>query len=176
MERFDRLVGAITKYFDYVGRIGFFGMMALVTINVILRYGWNSIGGTYDYVQLITAVSVAAAIAYTAYERGNIEIELLMERFSQRVQSIVACIVMLITLVFFALATWQVLALAHDMNQKGETTMTVYVPFHPFLYWIAVGLGLMMIVMVIQLVRLVARAVKPGSVEPEETKPEAIQL
>lgn len=161
MEKLERTVGAITKYFDYVARIGIFGMMALVTINVILRYFWKSVGGTYDYVQLITAVCVGAAIAYTAYERGNIEIELLMERFSERVQSIVASVIMLIVLGFFAIATWQVLTLAHDMNVKGETTMTAYIPFHPFLYLIAVGLGLTMVVMLAQLVRLIAKAVKP---------------
>ncbi len=176
MERLERTVGAITRYFDYVGRIGFFAMMALVTVNVILRYVWKSIGGTYDYVQLITAVSVGAAIAYTAYQRGNIEIELLMERFPQRVQSIVAVVIKLITLTFFGIATWRVLTLAHEMNVKGETTMTVYVPFHPFLYWIAIGLVLTMIVMVAQLVRAVAKAREPGSIEPEETKPEATLL
>ena len=160
MEKLERTVGAITKYFDYVARIAIFGMMALVTINVILRYLWKSVPGTYDYVQLITAVCVGAAIAYTAYERGNIEIELLMERFSERVQAIVASVIMLIVLGFFAIATWQVLRLAHDMNVKGETTMTAYIPFHPFLYLIAVGLGLTMVVMFSQLARHIAKLVK----------------
>jgi len=160
MDRFERAIGAIAKYMDFISRIGFFAMMALVTINVILRYAWTSISGTYDYVQLITAVSVGAAIAYTAYERGNIEIELLMERFSERVQNIMASVMMLITLVFFSLAMWQVIRLAHDMQVAGETTMTAYVPFAPFLYWIAVGLGLMMIVMILQFIRLILKAVK----------------
>ncbi len=160
MERFDRAIGAISKYFDYVSRFGFFAMMALVTINVILRYVWKSIGGTYDYVQLITAISVGAAIAYTAYERGNIEIELLMERFSQKVQNIVACVMMLITLVFFGIAFWQVIVLANSMRVSGDTTMTAYVPFYPFLYWIAIGLGLMMVIMIIQFIRLILKAAR----------------
>ena len=173
MERIDRWVGLVARYVDYVSRVGFFAMMALVTVNVILRYGWTSIGGTYDYVQLITAVSIGAAIAYTAYERGNIEIELLMERFPKRVQSIVASIMMFIALVFFALATWQVVSLAHEMDVKGETTMTAYVPFHPFLYWIAAGLGLMMIVMVVRLVRLILQ-IKRGTASPDEGNSTAV--
>jgi TRAP-type C4-dicarboxylate transport system permease small subunit len=158
-DRVDRVIGAISKYIDYVSRIGFFVMMALVTINVILRYVWKSIPGTYDYVQLITAISVGAAIAYTAYERGNIEIEILMERLPQRVQDVTAAVMMAITLAFSAIAAWQVIVLGRAMSSAGDTTMTAYVPLAPFLYWIAIGLGLMMLVMVVQFIRLVCKAV-----------------
>ena len=71
-------------------------LLALVTINVILRYVCKSVQGTYDYVQLITAVSGSLAVAYTAYERGHIEIEILMERLPKRVQSGLAMVMMLI--------------------------------------------------------------------------------
>lgn len=170
MYRFERALGAVTKYLDYVSRAGFFFMMALVTINVILRYVWNSISGTYDYVQLLTAVSVAAAIAFTAYERGNIEIELLMERLPKRVQAVMASIINLICLGFFVLAAWRVFALAHDMQVAGETTMTVYVPFAPFLYFIGVGLSLMILAMVAQLIRQVTKAINPEAFGPEKTE------
>jgi TRAP-type C4-dicarboxylate transport system permease small subunit len=184
MERFERTLGAVTKYLDYLSRVGFFVLMALVTINVILRYGWTSISGTYDYVQLITAVSVAAAVAFTAYERGNIEIELLMERFSQRVQAVVASIVTLVCIGFFVLATWRLVVLAHDMQVAGETTMTVYVPFAPFLYFIAFGFALMILAMIAQLVRQVMKVVRPEagktqpaaeSAESDEIPPEVFQ-
>lgn len=181
MERFERTLGVVTKYLDYVSRIGFFALMALVTINVILRYVWTSISGTYDYVQLITAVSVAAAIAFTAYERGNIEIELLMERFSERVQAIMASIISLVCIGFFVLAAWRLVVLAHDMQVAGETTMTVYVPFAPFLYFIAVGFALMILALIAQLIRQVTKAVHPeagkadSAAESDELPPEVFQ-
>ena len=136
MEIFARWVGALTRYFDYLGRIGIFALMALVTVNVILRYGWDSISGTYDYVQLLTAVAVGAAVAYTTYERGHIEIELVMERFSERVQGIVGSVVMSICTLFFAMATWQLAVLANDMKVNNEASMTAYVPYWPFLYFL----------------------------------------
>jgi len=172
MYRFERALGAVTKYLDYVSRAGFFFMMALVTINVILRYLRHSISGTYDYVQLLTAVSVAAAIAFTAYERGNIEIEILMERLPKRVQAVVATVINLICLVFFVVAAWRVFALGHDMQVAGETTMTVYVPFAPFLYFIGVGLALMILAMMAQLIRQVAKVVNPDAFGPEKTEAE----
>jgi TRAP-type C4-dicarboxylate transport system permease small subunit len=179
LDKIERVFGAITKYLDYVGRIGFFALMALVTINVILRYVWVSISGAYDYVQVLTAISVAAAIAFTAYERGNIEIELLMERFSERVQGVMACIMTLISLVFFAMASWWVITLGHDMQVAGETTMTVYMPYAPFLYFIAAGLALMVLALLGQFIRQLHRVIDPSASEPPraasgETPPEVL--
>lgn len=181
MYRFERALGAVTKYLDYVSRAGFFFLMALVTINVILRYAWQSISGTYDYVQLITAVSVAAAIGFSAYERGNIEIELVMERLPKRIQAVVATIIDVICLVFFVLAAWRVFALGYDMQQAGETTMTVHVPFAPFLYFVGVGLTLVILALIAQLIRRVAwvihpEAPGPGQAKAEKTTGETTQL
>lgn len=180
MDRIERALGAVTKYFDYVSRIAIFALMALVTINVILRYVWTSISGTYDYVQLITAVAIGAAIAYTAYERGNIEIEMLMDRFPKRVQAIMASVMSFIALLFFVMATWRLVVLGRDMQAAGETTMTAYVPFAPFLYFIAVGFALMILALIAQFMRHVRRAINPERVWPEavdskEVPPEVLK-
>ena len=165
-------MGIITRLLDHVGKIGFFGMMILVVANVILRKFATSISGANDYVQLFTAISVAAAIAFTAYERGNIEIEILMERFPKRVQNIMASIMMLITLSFFGIACWRLIKYAIVTKANREVTMTIYAPYYPFLYWIAVAMGIMMVVMIAQLIRLVMKSIHPQVEIAEESKEE----
>jgi TRAP-type C4-dicarboxylate transport system permease small subunit len=117
-------------------------LLALVTINVFARYFFNSIQGTYDYVQLILSVAVSLAVAYTAYERGHIEIEILMERLPKRVQSAFGTVMMLISAVFFAIASWQCVVVGNSMREVNETTMSIYVPLYPFSYVLAFGLAL----------------------------------
>ena len=169
MEKLERMIGGAARIIDYAGRIGFFGMMLLVTLNVFMRYFFTSISGTYDYVQLITASSVAAAIAFTAYEKGNIEIEMLMQRFSKRVQSIMAAIMSLIVMVFFGLSIFELIPLAAKLRKAREVTMSAYIPLYPFIYWVAVAIAIMTLVMFIHFVRSVMRIAKSDYDETGET-------
>jgi len=161
MDKLFRFVGAITKYFDYIARIGLFVMMILVVANVILRYGWSSIQGTYDYVQLLTAVSVSSAVAYCAYENGHIAVEILMERLPDRVQGIVGSFIGLFSVAFFAIASWQAVIVGQEMKVSRETTMAVYVPFYPFLWFLAFGLAMTAVAILPSWIKSISKAVKP---------------
>jgi TRAP-type C4-dicarboxylate transport system permease small subunit len=160
MNKFDRIFGSFTRYGDYLARLGMVALLVLVVANVVLRYSWKSIQGTYDYVGLITAIAVSLAVAFTAYERGHIEIEILMERLPQRVQSVVGTIMFLISTVFFCIASWQCVVVGRSMRAANETTMAVYVPLFPFLYILAFGLGLTALAFLIHTVKYAAKAVK----------------
>jgi len=172
MSRFEGVLGALSKYLDYVSRIGFFVMMALVTIDVILRYAWQSIGGAYDYVKLICAVSIAAGMALTTYTGGHIEVELFMERLPKRVQAFVGSIVSLVGIAFFVIAACKVFELGYDMQKAHETTLTVYVPYAPFMYFIGVGLAVTIMALIARLVRQVAEVFSPKASGPHEEEDE----
>jgi TRAP-type C4-dicarboxylate transport system permease small subunit len=161
MERFARIFGAFTRYGDHLARLGMVALLVLVVANVIMRYFFTSIQGTYDYVGLITAVAVSLAIAFTAYERGHIEIEILTERLPQRVQSVIGSVMMLIGTIFFCIASWQSVVLGVSMKEANETTMAAYVPLYPFMYILAVGLALTALAFLIHTVKYTAKAVRP---------------
>jgi TRAP-type C4-dicarboxylate transport system permease small subunit len=161
MEYFERFAGLISKYADYIARIGVVAMMVIVVANVILRLVWKSITGTYDYVSIICALLVGLAISFCAYIRGHIEVEILMERLPKRVQIVVSSIVTLASTGFFAIVAWQLIVLGNEMNLKGETTMTAYLPLHPYMYVIAAGCILMAIIILAQFLKKFQRKVKP---------------
>jgi TRAP-type C4-dicarboxylate transport system permease small subunit len=161
MNTYERVFGTLTRWGDYLARCGMVALMVLVVANVILRYGWKSIQGTYDYVGLITAIAVSLAVAFTAYERGHIEIEILMEHFPSRVQNVVGSIMFLISTGFFCIASWQCVVVGKSMRAANETTMAVYVPLFPFLYILAFGMGLTALAFLIHTVKYVHKAVKP---------------
>lgn len=161
MEKYVRIFGGFTRYGDYLARLGMVALLVLVVANVIMRYFFTSIKGTYDYVGLITAVAVSLAVAFTAYERGHIEIEILMDRLPQRFQSVVGSIMFLISTVFFCIASWQCVVVGNSMKEANETTMAVYVQLYPFMYILAFGLALTALAFLIHTVNHVAKAVKP---------------
>jgi TRAP-type C4-dicarboxylate transport system permease small subunit len=160
MDYFNRIIGTITRSFDYLARLGMVALMVLVVANVILRYGFTSIGGTYDYVQLITALSVTSAVAYCAYERGHIEVEILMERVPERLQGIVGSIIGLFSVGFFALASWQCVKAGIDMKAMNETTMAIYIPLYHFMWYLAFGLAMTAIAIMPSWIGYISKAVK----------------
>lgn len=161
MDRAQRIFGAFTRYGDYVARLGMVALLVLVVANVIMRYAFNSIQGAYDYVGLITAISVSLAVAYTAYERGHIEVEILMERLPPRVQGIVGTVMMLLSTGFFVIASWQSVVVGNSMKAANETTMAVYVPLYPFMYILAFGMALTAIATLIHTASNLMKAIKP---------------
>lgn len=170
MSKYEKLFGSFTKYGDYLARIGMVALLALVTINVIARYFFKSVQGAYDYVQLITAVSVSLAVAYTAYERGHIEIEILMERMPKRVQSIFGAVMMMISAVFFAIASWQSVVVGNSAKEANETTMAVFVPLYPFMYILAFGLALTTLAFLLHFIKHTRNAIQGTEVAKQDTE------
>ena len=161
MNKYERFFGTFTKWGDYLARLGMVALLVLVVANVIMRYAFKSIQGAYDYVGLITAIAVSLAVAYTAYERGHIEIEILMDHFSDRVQSVVGTIMFLISTAFFCIVSWQSVVVGMSMKEANETTMAVYVQLYPFLYILAFGMGLTALAFLIHTIKYASKALKP---------------
>jgi TRAP-type C4-dicarboxylate transport system permease small subunit len=176
MQKIERMFGQLTRYGDYVARIGVVALLALVVINVILRYSWQSIQGTYDYVQLITAVTVVLAVAYTAYERGHIEIEIFTERLPKRVQSGLAMVMMLICTGFFVVASWQSWIVGNSMKEANETSMSVFVPLYPFMWIMAIGLGLTALAFLLRALQDAHKMIKPSETGPAVESSKTVNL
>ncbi len=83
-------------------------MMFLTALDVGLRYIFNSpIPGGLELVEYMMAVVVPFALAYTAFAKGHIGVDLVMERFSLRFQGLVGCLTTLLTAALYALIAWQ---------------------------------------------------------------------
>ena len=135
-------------------------MMLLVVGNILLRVVWRPIFGTYDIVGFIGAILVAFAIAYCAVQRGHIAVELVVTRFPKRVQGIIGSITGIFSLGIFGLITWQCLVLANDMWRLGELSMSAHMPFYPYIYGVAFGCALLCLVILVDLGKSLAEAVK----------------
>jgi TRAP-type C4-dicarboxylate transport system permease small subunit len=156
----DRVVRLLSKFFDQIAQAGVFALFLLVFGNILLRKFWKPFFGAYDYVCFITAIVVAFALANCAVQGGHTQVELLITRFSQRVQGIIGSITGLLSLGLFSLITWQSIVLANDMWRKGELSMTALLPFHPYIYAVAFGCALLSLVILVDLIKSLVQAVK----------------
>ncbi len=160
MVYFDRLVRLLSKSCDRIAQLAAVAMMLIVVGNIVSRFVWKPIYGTYDYVCFIAVIMVASALAHCAVLRGHIQVELVVVRLPQRVQGIIGSITGILSLGIFAVITWQCVVLANRMRQLGETTMTALLPFHPYIYVTAFGCALLCLVILGDLIKSLAKAVK----------------
>jgi TRAP-type C4-dicarboxylate transport system permease small subunit len=135
-------------------------MLLIIFVNILGRKFWKPIYGTFDYVSFISAIVVAFSIPYCALKKGHTQVELVVERLSERVQGVIDSITGIMSLGTFSLVTWQCVVYAIDMKRTGELSMTALLPFYPYLYGIAFGCALLCLVILADLIKSVSKAVK----------------
>jgi len=160
MDYFNRIVNFFTKFCDWIAQAAVVAMLLLLIGNILGRKVWKPIYGTFDFVSFINTILVAFAIPYCALKKGHTQVELVLERFSQRVQGIIDGITGILSLGIFSLITWQCVVFAIDMKRSGELSMTSLVPFYPYVYGIAFGCALLCLVILADLIKSAAKAVR----------------
>jgi TRAP-type C4-dicarboxylate transport system permease small subunit len=105
---------------------------ALTTYEGAARYlGWSRLPGLTDILSLVMAVIIATAFPAGLLSQSNVTIRFLgkaLPRRGYRTLEIFGCSV---TLVFFALVTWQFFLFVLDQHGRGATTRTIEVPVAP---------------------------------------------
>jgi len=81
-------------------------------------------------------------------------------RFPQRAQGIIGSITGILSLGIFSLVTWQCIVLANEMRRAGAVSMTGLFPFYPYIYAIAFGVALLCLVILVDVIQSLGKAVK----------------
>lgn len=111
-------------------------MMVLTCMDVVLRFFRRPIPGTYELVCFLGAVAVAFAMAHTSVHKGHVAVSLLVGLLPSRVRRLIASVTNSCGFVLFALIAWQATLYANDLRASGEVSMTLELPFYPFVYGI----------------------------------------
>ena len=146
IKSYNKLINMISYWLLYLAAIVLALIVLLVIVNVILRPFDKAIMGVYDLVVILTPVAISLSLAYCAVKGGHVSVGLLVERFPKRVQKIIDFITGAITIVTLLTATWHVVERAEMMRQNQEVTTTILIPYAPFILIIALGIGMLTLV------------------------------
>jgi TRAP-type C4-dicarboxylate transport system permease small subunit len=157
MVRLERAITVTSGWFNYVACLAVVVMMLLSCADVALRLFGAPIPGAYELVGFLGAVIVSFALAYTSIQRGHVAVELIFEKLPPRAQCFVEAGGNLIGAVLFALIAWQSLTYGTDLRHSGEVSLTLQMPVYPFVYGIALGSGMLALVLLIDFIRSLRR-------------------
>lgn len=160
MARMQRGLVLLSRGFNAVAGAAVIAVMILTCADVVLRLLRRPIPGTYEIVGFLGSVIISFSLAYTSLERGHIAVEFLVERLPQRVQIAVEAFVSLVGTLLFGLIAWQCAAYAADLKLSGEVSLTLAMPIYPFIQGIAVGSGLLSLVLLSECARSAIRTVR----------------
>jgi TRAP-type transport system small permease protein len=149
-------IQSLTKAAAIAAEIALAAMMLLTVADVFGRYFLNKpIIGAYEIVGLLLVCAGTWGWAYCQKEKRHISISFLTERLPSSAQKFLSSIGYLIGFVGFSIICWRVFLLAEKYISlaKGGTTMTLGIPFYPFLFILSIGAGLMALILLVDFIR-----------------------
>lgn len=149
----------MTQKFNWVAAAALVIMMVLTCADVILRFFRHPIPGTYEMVGLLGAIVVSFSLAHTSVLRGHISVELIVQKLPKTAQIVIDGINSLLGTALFGLITWQSMLYASNLMHTGEVSLTLQMPIYPFVYGIAVGSGMLCLVLLIDFFKSLIRTI-----------------
>ncbi len=114
-------------------------MVLTVVGNAVAREISAPYAGTTEIVGWLAAVTTAFGLGYTQINKGYVDIEALVEKFPQVVQSTLKSLMLFVSAVFFGLVSWQVCIYAINVAENGNLSETIGITFYPLIFLVALG-------------------------------------
>ncbi len=161
----EKISKDLAKTLYWIAGAAVVAMMLLTCADVILRLGvtayhtyrWSflagfkPIPGTYELVCYLGAVAVSFAMAHTSVEKGHVQVELLVRLLPKRFQAFIDSVTGSFGFILFALLSWQSVLYANDLRASGEVSLTLELPFFPFVYGIGFAAAAVCLVIFVDL-------------------------
>ncbi|MGE5422597.1 MAG: TRAP transporter small permease [Ignavibacteriales bacterium] len=158
MDVFSNLVEKATRFCDRVAAILIFSTMAVMMVNIFMRALFGQpLTGTVDYVNVLSAVVCALAVAFCAFNNAQIAVEFLVDKLPPKWGAVIDSITNLVALGFWVLASWYLIIYAEQTQATALVSTTAHVPIYPVVYLVAVGMIMLCLVLVLKLVESVRK-------------------
>lgn len=160
IEQCEKIIGWASQKLDVVAGIALVGMMALISGNVLCRAVWRPIMGTYEVTAFLASMTISFALANCAVNKGHIALTLFVDRMPPRVRAVFDTLVSIIGALLYLVLAWEVTKYASHMKQTGEVSLTMEIPFYPFIYGVALGLLMLALVSLVSIFQSLVRILK----------------
>jgi TRAP-type C4-dicarboxylate transport system permease small subunit len=135
------------------------GIVLLIVANIIYRFFGGVIAGSYELIEVMVAVVAASAFVYATLEHGHVVINVIVNRFPQRMRAIAESITLATGLGLWALVAWANFGLIQEKALSGEKTLLLDIPIFPFrLFW-ELSLILVCLVLLVHLCKALSEVI-----------------
>lgn len=156
-------VNSFVKVLNWIGYLALSGMILVTTANVFGRYILKKpLLGEVDMVELGMAILGGFAMFLAAIRRHHVSVDVLVVRFSRRIQVILGSIACLLGFITWALLAYRAFLDGLGNLENGSRTATLFIPQGPFEILLAIGIFLLCLALLVQVFRPEAPGEKEG--------------
>lgn len=152
----DRALGFVDRAVRLLAVIGCVTLALLVTltgVGVFFRYVLNSpINGLDDILSLLLTVTVAASLAYGGRVGAHVAVDVLGMAGGRRITRWSDILVRILGIIILAFAVYALIRNGICGITCGYLSSSLAIPYAPFYYFLALGLGAYGVVLIIELV------------------------
>jgi TRAP-type C4-dicarboxylate transport system permease small subunit len=128
----------ISKILSYIGGAALTFMMFLTVADVLMRAGGRPILGTYELVSLSLAIVIGFAIPRVSLDRGNVYMEVLLEKLSKRARAVMNTFTRVLCIILFVIVGYNLFLIGAEFHTSGEVSSTLKIPFFPVAYFVGI--------------------------------------
>jgi TRAP-type C4-dicarboxylate transport system permease small subunit len=152
--KFGRIVSVVLCI---IGAIPLLIMMVIVTANSIGRAVFRTpIMGTIEFAGIAGVIVVAAAVGFTARERGNVAVDVLMSRLKPRARRAFDAVTFALSLGGVAFLLYAVVGDAFKAVALEEATMMLNLPMAPFKFAWAAGVFILACFVLVHVIKAIS--------------------
>jgi TRAP-type C4-dicarboxylate transport system permease small subunit len=134
----EKISHLLSRWFSWIGGAALLVMIGVACANMLLRPLGAPLKGAYELVGFFGALTVAFALGHAQLTRSHIAVDILATRYSKRTQRLMNAISSFLCTIFFLLVAWQVAIFATTIWKRGETSETLRIIYHPFVYAVSI--------------------------------------
>ncbi len=136
-------------------------MMVLTAGDVTLRYVFNRpIVGSLDITEYMMAIVISFGLAYCAFLKGHVRVDLIVSHLPQRVQAVIDSITGLLGVILFAVITWQGFVYMGILVDSGLKSTVLLIPRFPFAGLVCLGSAFLTLVLLAHFLEFLSEAVR----------------
>jgi len=142
-----------------------YGMMATIVLNVALRFLGMPLAALYEIMSALVAAIIGLSIAGSQRNKAHLAIDILTKKLPQRVQSIIAMVLTLISAAFWVMVVFGLIRYTSLQISSGSASDILGLPAWPQLVAIILGLIVLIFVFLVDLTRQARSAVTGKEIE-----------
>jgi TRAP-type C4-dicarboxylate transport system permease small subunit len=163
----------VARLMYFLAGMAIVAMMMITTLDVFMRFcvtmysrfgweflaTWRPVPGTYDLVAMCGAIAAAFAMAHTTLESGHVAVSLVVRRLPKKGQMWMKLFTDTASLSLFGILAWRSVVYAGKLRESGEVSMTMQLPFHPFVYMLAFSSLIVALVYLVSIIKNMKKVV-----------------
>jgi TRAP-type C4-dicarboxylate transport system permease small subunit len=149
----EKISHLLNRWFLWIGGAALLLMIGIACANMLLRPFGAPLKGAYELAGFLGALTIALPLGYAQITGSHIAVDVLTTHYSKKTQRMMNAISSFLCMIFFVLVSWQTAVFATTIWKRGETSETLRIIYHPFVYLVSICCGLLALVLLINFLK-----------------------